>query len=103
MDTTGWGEPVDYPFTFDAGKTEFVVTDKAIIKTKGLFLFRIPAGTRKYDVYVAMFRAAIDTGVMYLNEIEWEKAALAVMRNGSHWLKDYFLYYFPNTYNYNRR
>lgn len=103
MNTEGYGYPVRVPFVIKTGRiTEFEVTPEHVKKIKGFFPFTVKAGNRFYDMYVAMFRAYNKEGIP-LNDKEWNRAALAVQYDRSHWLKAKYLEYFPNTYDYTKR
>lgn len=104
MNTIGLGYPVEDAkeyITGYSGQIKFVVTPTEVTKTGGMFPFIVKAGNRDYDVYVTMFRAQEDG--IYRNEAEWKKAAIATQYDYSHWLKDLYLTYFPNTYDYTKR
>ena len=97
------GYPVEEEKTYVtgySGQIQFIITPTEVTKLGGID-FVIRAGKRDYDVYVAKFRAQ-DDGI-YHNESEWKKAAIAVQYDYKHWLKDLFLQYFPNTYDYTKR
>jgi len=105
MDTTGLGIPVTKEEIYRSGflgRVKWIITPKEIKKRGGGGLFfDVTSGKRYYDILVAMLRAS-QAGIK-ANEAQWHAAAIAVQYDYSHKLKEAYLTFFPNTYDYTKR